>query len=66
MTTRTMPSLDDWLTTGEVAELYPGITMHDVQRAIKKGLIQAQQMGGYFYLVWKPSLPDIWPVKKAS
>lgn len=58
-TTKVEPDLSDFLTTGEVAEMY-GVTQHEVQRAIKKGLIKAQKVG-YFYLIWRPNLPEAFP-----
>ncbi len=59
MTTRTEPDLEQFMTTGEAAEMY-GVSQHDVQKAIKKGLITAQKVG-YFYLIWKPSMPARFP-----
>lgn len=60
MTAKTKePDLSDFLTTREVAELY-GVAQIDVQRAIKKELLPAQKVG-YFYLLWKPSLPSSFP-----
>ncbi len=59
MTVKTEPNLKDFITTGEAAEMY-GVTQHEVQKAIKKELLQAQKVG-YFYLLWKPSLPKRFP-----
>lgn len=53
------PSLDDFLTTKEVAELY-GVQQKDVQNAIKAGRLQAQRIG-YFYVLWKHGLPEYFP-----
>jgi len=52
------------MTTGEVAEKY-GVTQHEVQRAIHKGLIQAQKVG-YFYLIWAPGLSATFPSSDSS
>lgn len=57
--TKTEPDLSDFLPTSEVAEKY-GKSQHEVQRAIRKGEIKAQKVG-YFYLVWGPGLPELWP-----
>ena len=61
---KTEPDLADFLTTGEVADRY-GITQHEVQRAIHKGLIQAQRVG-YFYLIWGPALPTAFPATESA
>lgn len=53
------PDLSRFRTTSQVAERY-GVTQHDVQNAIKKGLIPAQKIG-YFYVIWEGDLPDTWP-----
>lgn len=57
--TKKEPDLSDFKTTGEVAEMY-GVSQHEVQRAIRKGLINHQKVG-YFYLIWGPGLPNSWP-----
>jgi excisionase family DNA binding protein len=54
------PSLEHFVTTREVAEMY-GVTQVEVQRAIKRGHLRAQKVGGYFYLIWEPSLPELFP-----
>lgn len=60
MTTQTKePDLANFLTTKEVAELY-GVEQVDVQKAIKRGRLNAQKVG-YFYVLWKPSLPINFP-----
>ena len=59
MTVKTEPDLKDFMTTGEAAEMY-SVTQHDVQKAIKKGLLTAQKVG-YFYLIWKPGMPTRFP-----
>lgn len=60
MTTRTKePDLSDFLTTGEVAKMY-GVRQTEVQKAIKAGRLNAQKVG-YFYLIWKQSLPKHFP-----
>jgi len=58
------PDLSEFLTTREVAQKYD-VLQHEVQRAIRKGLIQAQQVG-YFYLIWGPGLPPRFPSSDAS
>ncbi len=62
MTTRTEPNLEDFMTTGESAEMY-GVSQHDVQKAIKKGFLKAQKVG-YFYLIWKPGMPARCPTSE--
>lgn len=59
MTQRTAPDLSDFKTTGEVAEMY-GVTQIEVQKAIKRGQLDAQKVG-YFYLLWGPGLPTHFP-----
>ena len=54
------PSLENFVTTRQVAEMY-GVTQVEVQRAIKRGHIKAQKVGQYFYLIWEPSLPELFP-----
>lgn len=56
---RTAPNLSDFKTTGEVAEMY-GVTQIEVQKAIKRGQLDAQKVG-YFYLLWGPGLPELFP-----
>jgi hypothetical protein len=56
---REEPDLSEFMTTGEVAELY-GVNQVDVQKAIKRGLLNAQKVG-YFYVLWKHSLPKVFP-----
>lgn len=58
-TTKTEPDLSDFMTTGEVAEMY-GVTQIDVQKAIKRGDLEAQKIG-YFYVLYGPKLPEIFP-----
>lgn len=55
------PDLSKFRTTSQVAEQY-GVTQHDVQNAIKKGLIPAQKIG-YFYVIWAEDLPEEWPAE---
>lgn len=57
--TKAEPDLSDFVTTGEVAEMY-GVTQVEVQKAIKAGLLQAQRVG-YFYLLFAPKLPKSFP-----
>ena len=60
MTTRTKePDLSDFMTTGEVADKY-GVTQVEVQKAIKRGHLNAQKVG-YFYLLYAPNLPKTFP-----
>jgi len=59
MTTTKEPDLSDFMTTKEVAELY-GVTQVEVQKAVKKGLLQAQKIG-YFYVLFGPKLPIKFP-----
>lgn len=59
MTTKTEPDLSDFMTTGEVAEKY-GVTQVEVQKAIKRGQLEAQKVG-YFYLLFGPKLPKTFP-----
>lgn len=59
MTAKTEPDLSGFLTTKEVAERYK-VKQHEVQRAIKRGSINAQKIG-YFYVVWEPTLPETFP-----
>lgn len=53
------PDLEQFATTGQIAEKY-GVTQQEVQKAIKRGVINAQRVG-YFYLIWMPGLPSAWP-----
>lgn len=63
MSTRTStgkaPDLSQFMTTSEVAELY-GISQVEVQKAIRKGLLEAQKIG-YFYVLYGPDLPEFFP-----
>jgi excisionase family DNA binding protein len=56
---KTEPDLSDFLTTKEVSELY-GVSQVEVQKAIKKGNLQAQKIG-YFYVLWRHNLPGNFP-----
>lgn len=58
------PSLEGFITTKEVAERF-GVTQHEVQRAIKRGQIEAQRIG-YFYAIWEPTLPAKFPASGST
>lgn len=60
MSSRTKePDLSGFMTTKEVAEMY-GVKQTDVQKAIKYERLKAQKVG-YFYVLWKHSLPASFP-----
>jgi excisionase family DNA binding protein len=52
-------SLDDWLTTDDVATLF-NVTPLAVTRMISKGRLKAEKKG-WIHLVHKSDLPDNWP-----
>lgn len=52
-------TLDDWLTTNEVANHY-GVPVHHVLRMIREGRLKAQKKG-WQQLVHVSDLPKSWP-----
>lgn len=56
---RVAPSLDDWLTTDEVAEHF-NVPARIVLRMIRDERITAEKKG-WVWLVHRSNLPDSWP-----
>lgn len=56
---RAAPTLDDWLTTEEVAEIF-GIPPRIVLRMIRQDRLQATKKG-WVWLVHRRHVPKSWP-----
>jgi excisionase family DNA binding protein len=56
---RAAPTLEDWLTTDEVAERY-GVQPRMVLRMIREKRLVAVKKG-WVWLVHRTSLPTVWP-----
>jgi excisionase family DNA binding protein len=63
MPTKVEELLSRLRTTKEVADRY-GVTISDVQYAIKRGHIQAYKLGGYFWVIHEDDLPKTWPTRQ--
>lgn len=61
---RSIPNLDDWLTTEEVAELFQ-VHPRVVLRMIREGRLSAEKKG-WVWLLYKDELPATWPPPLAS
>jgi len=58
------PTLDDWLTTEDVAEHY-GVPVNKVLRMIREDRLEATKKG-WVYLIHRTWLPEAWPPARAS
>lgn len=56
-------SLDEYLTTSDVAAMFDGVEVRNVQYYIKNGAIPIERVGtkGYFYVIHKDDVPAEWP-----
>lgn len=56
---RAAPTLDDWLTTDEVAAIY-NVPARIVLRMIRENRLQAEKKG-WVWLIHRDQLPKTWP-----